>query len=259
VAPQFYQTPTYRSKQSRITKANWLAGKYTKLTSPTITKVCPNPKCSSIFETKPYARQIFCSRRCSAQFHNTGKHMPEIIRNKISKCLKLAGIRPPKQVKLPLVTLTCQNPDCKQIFKVARYLTKSRKYCSSLCAITTIGHQTTSPKASKGKSGVRIDIDPKICFYSTWEANLARTFNLVGIKWQYAPRRFNLGIHTYRPDFYLPKVKTYIEVKNYMNLYSQERDALFRHLFPQIKLEVILKKSYLEIQREYRPLIEDWE
>jgi len=102
----------------------------------------------------------------------------------------------------------------------------TRKYCCIHCLITTIGRRTTSPKASKGKPGVRIDVSPAICFYSTWEANIARVFNLVGIKWVYAPKIFNLGEHTYRPDFYLPDFDSY--------------------------LELILKKEYTEIKFNYK-------
>ncbi|KKU79997.1 MAG: hypothetical protein UY06_C0008G0008 [Candidatus Amesbacteria bacterium GW2011_GWA2_47_70] len=122
-----------------------------------------------------------------------------------------------------------------------------------------IGSQTTSPKASKGKPGIRQNIDPNICFYSTWEANIARVFNLVGLKWQYAPKIFNLGKHTYRPDFYFPEYNIYLEVKNFMNTYSLERDRLFREKYPNIGLEIISKPVYKQIEKEYKPLIDNWE
>ena len=64
------------------------------------------------------------------------------------------------------------------------------------CAISVTGRLTKSPKASKGKNGIRLDIDPNINFYSTWEANVARVYNLVGLKWTYAPKLFDLGEHT---------------------------------------------------------------
>lgn len=73
--------------------------------------------------------------------------------------------------------------------------------------------QTTSPKASKGKPGI-------ICFYSTWEANIALMYTYQRVVWHYAPKIFNLGQHTYRPDFYLPAEDTYIEVKNYTLMLS---------------------------------------
>jgi len=148
---------------------------------------------------------------------------------------------------------------CKKEFLVLPYLEKKRKYCSNICAMEVIGGRTTSPKASKGKSGIRMDIDPDICFYSTWEANMARVFNFLGIKWLYAPKTFDLVEHRYRPDFYLPESNTYIEVKNFMNEYSLNRDRLFRKLYPHIELVVISKSEYEKIKEDYQPLIDYWE
>lgn len=118
---------------------------------------------------------------------------------------------------------------------------------------------TTSPKASKGKSGIRDDINTNTVFYSTWEANIARVFNLIDIKWKYAPKIFDLVEHTYRPDFYLPDHDMFIEVKNFMGAYSLRRDFLFRKKYPNIKLELILKNDYLNIQANYKELIDNWE
>ncbi|HEX6976827.1 MAG TPA: hypothetical protein VF185_00505 [Patescibacteria group bacterium] len=158
---------------------------------------------------------------------------------------------------LPRISLVCVG--CGKKFEVVPYLAKKRKYCSSMCAIKTIGSRTTSPKASKGKPGIRKDIDPNICFYSTWEANIARVFNLVGLRWVYAPKIFDLGQHTYRPDFYLPDFDMYIEVKNFLGTYSLERHILFKRKYPKIKLKLLLKSDYLKIQENYRDLIDNWE
>jgi hypothetical protein len=200
---------------------------------------------------------LFCSQSCAASFNNTGRKQSLSTKSKISKSIsslpKDFWNRPLK----PKITLTCAA--CDKKFEVVPYLVKTRKYCSSSCAIGTIGRLTTSPKASKGKSGIRNDVDPSICFYSTWEANMARIYNLVGIKWLYAPKIFNLDKHTYRPDFYLPDFDTYVEVKNYLGSYSLERDQNFRKLYPNIKLELILKVDYIEIKSNYKYFITNWE
>lgn len=122
-----------------------------------------------------------------------------------------------------------------------------------------LGRLTTSPKASKGKNGIRMDVDPNINFYSTWEANIARIYNLVGLKWQYSPKIFDLGEHTYRPDFYLLEFDTYVEVKNYMSEFSYNRDKTFRKVFPNTKLDLILKDKYFEIKENYKNLVVNWE
>lgn len=257
----FYSNPIYRKKQSEITKKNWQLGTFNFKVKSTILKICLNPKCGKRFYIKPYhvLRRKYCSKTCAAQVNNVGRKPSEITKSRISTALKGTHPRVPLTRFAPRTEVVCQNHSCQRVMLLPPWLVKRRKYCSTLCAITIIGRQTTSPKASKGKSGIRADIDPNIYFYSTWEANVARVFNLVGLKWQYAPKIFNLGKHTYRPDFYLTKFDTYVEVKNFMGDYSLKRDSLFRAKFPDIKLELILKDRYLEIKSCYKNLVDNWE
>jgi len=252
----FYSHIKYKKKQSIITKTNWEKGIYDHLTKPMQLRHCKNQNCTNTFKTKPWNKKMFCSSKCSAIFNNTGRKQTDITKQRISKSLALLPKRVYKERKTRII-LSCKA--CGKKFKVLPYLSKTRKYCSNLCAITTIGRQTTSAKASRGKFGIRKDIDPNICFYSTWEANIARVFNLVNLRWQYAPKIFNLGKHTYRPDFYLLDFDTFIEVKNFLGPYSLQRDLLFREKYPNIKLYLLLKKQYLEIKSNYKDFIDLWE
>lgn len=218
----FYSEPAYKQKQSTISKNNWKKGIYTLLVKPLEKRICKNTNCARSFSVKPYDPKIFCSKNCAASINNTNRILSEVTKRKIASALRnsissLKGIE--KVSRIIKTCASCQNP-----FKVLPYLARKRKFCSNKCAMKIIGGLTTSPRASKGKPGIRVDIHPEICFYSTWEANIARTFNLVNIIWEYAPRIFDLGTHTYRPDFYLPQYDTYIEVKNFMNAYSLKRD-----------------------------------
>ena len=180
------------------------------------------------------------------------------INSKISNAIKvLPNDKRGKHFSKPKVKISCLN--CKKSFELVPYLAKRQKYCSVHCAIKVTGRLTTSPKASKGKNGIRLDIDPNINFYSTWEANVARVYNLVKLRWEYAPEIFDLGKHTYRPDFYLIDFETFIEVKNFMGEYSTMRDKLFRKMFPNTHLDLILKSDYLEIKENYKDLVEAWE
>lgn len=121
------------------------------------------------------------------------------------------------------------------------------------------GSQPTSPKAARGKAGIRKDISDSIHFYSRWEANVARLYTYLGIKWKYAPRSFDIGGQMYTPDFYLPETDTYIEVKNFWGTYSRIRDEKFRRAHPAVRLEVILKNDYLELEQKYASFIPSWE
>lgn len=253
----FYSSPEYRKLQSDITKTNWVKGIYNYRIKPLETRTCKNLNCGNTFKVKHFDPKIFCSHRCAAHVGNIGRKLSLSTRLKISKSVSLLPQSIFKRRCLPRITLVCLR--CGKKFEVVPYLAKRRKYCSSLCAIKTIGSRTTSPKASKGKPGIRADIDPNICFYSTWEANIARVFNLVGLKWVYAPKIFDLGKHTYRPDFYLPYFDMFIEVKNFLGVYSLKRHLLFKKRYPNIKLKLLMKKGYLEIKENYKELIDNWE
>jgi len=257
----FYYTREYRQKQSLITHQNWLLGKYASLIKhPTFTKrKCKNPDCRKVFSVLINNPKKYCSWSCAAHINNHNRKLSVETRQKISTWMKNHSVLFPSPLRKRRVKVICKNPSCHKEIFVLPYLVKVRKYCSNACAMKVIGGQTTSPKASQGKPGIRPDIDSQICFYSTWEANIARVFNLVNLKWQYAPKTFDLGKHTYRPDFYLPDYDTFIEVKNFMNPYSQERDRLFREKFPQLKLDLIQKTDYIKIKDEYQPMINNWE
>ncbi len=258
--PAFYDDPNYRKKQSEITKRFYALHPRSKIP---IIKICNNPKCKLPFQvTKPSDPKIYCSHSCATYINNLGRIQSIETRLRISNAIKAL---PPGHyqriylAKKPRVTLICNNPACKRKVEILPYQAKTRKYCSNKCVMQIVGKMTTSPKAAKSKPGIRYDIDPKICFYSTWEANVARVFNLINIKWEYAPTIFDIGLHTYRPDFYLPEDNIYIEVKNFMGEYSLMRDQEFRKRYPNIKLGVISKNEYLQIEEQYRSLIDHWE
>ncbi len=48
---------------------------------------------------------------------------------------------------------------------------------------------------------------------SKLEARVAKKLDFYGVKWEYEPRRFNLGTTTYMPDFYLPEFDIWLEAK----------------------------------------------
>ena len=72
-------------------------------------------------------------------------------------------------------------------------------------------------------------------------------------------KTFDLGTQNYTPDFYLPKTKTYVEVKNFLWKYSKIRDQKFRKLYPNTKLHLLLKEEYLKLEGRYSPKIPAWE
>lgn len=257
--PAFYNDHEYRRKQGENTRKWWKEGKYKSKIKPFEKRYCKRIKCQQIFLAKHHDKKLYCSSRCAALVNSPLRKTSLETRQRISLALKGKPNPYKGSIKIPRIAMICHNINCKKVVMLPPYLAKTQKYCSNACVISVVGRLTTSPKAAKSKPGIRLDIDPSLCFYSTWEANIARVFTLVGIEWVYAPTIFDLGSHTYRPDFYLPNDDVYIEVKNFMGSYSLERDMLFRDIYFHIKLEILGKKEYKEIEYYYRPLIDTWE
>jgi len=238
-------------------KENWRKGLFDFLYKRE-KRICAREGCDRAFEVIVSDPKIYCGHRCSAKVNNVkrGSH-PEEVKSKIAKALR--GRESPYKgvMKIPRTKRICGNPDCKKEFLSERWV--DRKFCSNGCAMRVIGGRPTSPRAARGKAGIRKDISKTIYFYSRWEANMARLFNFSDFKWIHQPKTFDLKSQTYTPDFYLPKYNAYIEVKNFLGEYSRIRDKKFRKLYPGIKLILILKKDYLQLEKKYSCLIKNWE
>jgi len=111
--------------------------------------------------------------------------------------------------------------------------------------------------AGRGKTGFREDLNHYV--RSTWEANIARVFNVLKIKYEYEPEAFPVMINgeqrTYRPDFKLTDENIYIEVKGYMDKYSKQKINAFRNQYPQNKLGVIELNEYSVWLKHFGSLI----
>lgn len=253
----FYSQKEYRETQSEITKKNWDAGVFNFMRKKE-KRTCKREGCKNIFEVIPSDPKIYCSHACAALVNNAKRGpMSDVQKKKISRTL--TGRKNPYagKIKVPRDKLVCANPKCRKEFIVERWM--KRKYCSNKCHMAVTGGRPTSPRAARGKAGIRFDIDKNIYFYSRWEANYVRLLNYLGVKWQYQPKTFDIKTQNYTPDFYLPERDTYVEVKNFMWKYSKIRDRKFRKLYPNIKLTLLLKDDYLKLENKYSHLIKNWE
>jgi len=77
-----------------------------------------------------------------------------------------------------------------------------------------------------------------INFRSSYEVRFAKALDARGWPWEYEPERFNLGPCTYLPDFFVPKLAAYVEVKGWMDPQSKRRINLFREVHPKLPLIV---------------------
>ena len=121
------------------------------------------------------------------------------------------------------------------------------------------------PKSKYSKTGgLREDLNKY--FRSKWEANIARTFNYSNIVWEFEPKRFYFndigdGIESYLPDFYLPELDIWIEVKGWMKDLDKLRINKFKEFYPEEyeKMVLIEEKLYIKIGKELSHLIPKWE
>ncbi len=253
----FYKNQEYKEKQSAITKKNWRKGLF-NFHYKKKKRLCVRKECRKIFTVVPSSPKIYCSQSCAAKDNNSKRRPPsKETKLKIAKSLKgrrnlFKGI-----IKVSRVRTVCANPCCRKVFLREPWV--NRKFCSNKCAMEVIGGKPTSPRAARGKAGIRKDLDKTVYFYSRWEANIARLFNYLGIRWLHQPKIFNLGTQNYTPDFYLQDYDIYIEVKNFLWKYSKIRDKKFRKIYPNIDLILLLKKDYLKLEKEYSHFIKNWE
>lgn len=62
-----------------------------------------------------------------------------------------------------------------------------------------------------------------------WELAVAKYLDWKKIKWVYEPRKFNLKITVgYTPDFYLPEIDKYLEVKGRIDALDKRKIEAFR-------------------------------
>ena len=106
------------------------------------------------------------------------------------------------------------------------------------------------------KSGERKDLNHKV--RSSWEADVARIFIHENMNYQYEPQKFLLKGKekdtTYTPDFYLPDLNMYIEVKGRpLNL---DKYYMFKEQYKQFECLLITKKEFRILISYYYKVLE---
>jgi len=132
--------------------------------------------------------------------------------------------------------------------------------CKSCAARLTYGRSQQGASAYSA-AGFRQDLGHDV--RSSWEADFARVLNYYGIRYEYEPLLFTLlradgSTVTYAPDFFVPGLNCWYEIKGWMDHKSEEKIRLFREQYPGERLVVIDRTRFAELQMQYRDLVE-WE
>jgi len=121
------------------------------------------------------------------------------------------------------------------------------------------------------KSGFRSDL--QIHVRSGWEANYCRYLNFLidkgqVYKWEFEPDTFwflsiKRGVRSYLPDFKVWDTETsepyYIEIKGYMDAKSKTKLKRMAKYYPNVRVDLIAQKQYMEIKRKLSALMPEWE
>jgi len=99
------------------------------------------------------------------------------------------------------------------------------------------------------KSGYRKNL--KQFFRSKMEANVCRYYIWIKMPWQYEIKEFEFkgikrGTRFYKPDFYLPSLDNWIEVKGYFRRIDKIKLRRFKKYYPEEfkKLRFIIPDPY---------------
>ena len=98
------------------------------------------------------------------------------------------------------------------------------------------GYRTGRIKIPHGKR----EYYKNICFRSTWEVQTAKWLDQHNIEWLYESKVFSLKINnSYTPDFYLPKLDKYIEVKGYWREDAKNKFNEFKTIYSNKSIYVM--------------------
>lgn len=229
-------------------------------------KICL--QCSKEFySAKARTKEKFCSKKCSSKYRKGKKLSSEDIEKVKNGMAKLEVVE-----KLKLLNSRKRSPQTEE-HKMNRLKSRgdwtdeqksrvSNKMCGHFPS--NMIHSTPYSNCKHGY----YDINGKrIFFRSRWEANYALYLDFlvkqkVIDKWEYEEDVFifneiKFGTRSYRPDFkvYVGDKIEYHEIKGYMNPQSMTKLKRMAKYYPEVKIVLIDKNSYLSIYRQLKKLL----
>lgn len=173
--------------------------------------------CNTNFTTLACKKtSTYCSRGCQYQAHRARKTPDRVVF--CLHCNKEMHLRTGRIARF--CSKACYNQStkfvdeckiCKNPFENYRS-TKAKKFCSRDCANAALSTGATKVYI-RGRTGYRIDLGWELYFKSSLEADFARLMKWLGYSFFYEKTTFQLGTHYYTPDFYIPELNLYVELK----------------------------------------------
>lgn len=205
------------------------------------------------------AKRIATKRSLGCQGWPKGKPRSEETRQKISLGMKAAR----KRQQWPITRWSEQRRINHSVKMTGRVPTTDHRAKLSQ-ALTGIIRGPMSPEhrrkialANRGKGNKfpnRRFYYRGIPFRSSWEMQVAQAFDQRGIMWEWEAYYFPLTETTgYRPDFYLPDLDCYWEVKGWLGPQAKRTINSFREQYPEISLIVATEAVIKHLDPEFNP------
>lgn len=126
-------------------------------------------------------------------------------------------------------------------------------------AIATKAVATRLANLLSGKTTYKVPHGKRVLVGTTWmrstyEARFAHALDEHGIVWRYEPQWFSLGDKAYLPDFYVPSIDTYVEVKGWWRDDAREKFDAFVTRYPEIRYAIITITELKSIERQENAL-----
>jgi hypothetical protein len=190
--------------------------------------------CTTVFNTRVTKQQIYCSTKCF--------HISRIGGTSWNKGLT----RDTDERVLDVSIKAARSRMGKPLSEAHKLKIKN----------SNIGKHGNNPDWF-GKFGIRKDLNQY--FRSTWEANFARLLNYMDIKWEYEPKTLILKSCSYTPDFYLPELNLYIEVKGFDFGRGRPKLKLLNETNSTFPIKVLDDEGYMKLKKKYSSIIKNWE
>lgn len=119
-------------------------------------------------------------------------------------------------------------------------------------------------RSANAKKGKRADLGD-IYWKSAWECNYARFLNFLKEEWEYEPHTFwferiKRGTRSYKPDFFVKRTNSYIEVKGWWDRRSRTQMKRMALYYPEVKILIVDKEFFASIcKKGMCKLIKNWE
>jgi hypothetical protein len=83
----------------------------------------------------------------------------------------------------------------------------------------------------------------EVWMVNSWEVLYAHYLDSRDLEWEYEKRSFDLLGEKYTPDFFVPSLDEYVDVKGYFRPADKRKIQLFRQRYPDIKLKLVFQDT----------------